>query len=551
MTVHKATKTKAFRFTDCEVDLSRREIRRYGTPVIAEPQTFELLAYLIENRDRVIDKLELRQAVWAGISVSSAALKQCIAKIRRLVGDDPSEQAVIKTVHGHGYRFVAELKDSTPGEAEVNESPAFDSYQEALRSSDQLTIAVLPFKDLGNDPRQAYFAEGINGDVITELSRFTSLFVISPNTMTLFKDPTDGIQALAQKLGVAYVVQGTIRRSESRIRITVHLTEASSERRLWSEHYDRELEEIPIIQDDVARTIAATIGGRVEAHRSRQRFDEAGVKAYDLILHAKALHYSVSKSANAEARILLERAIKLDPNNARAYAWLTSVHGQDAWSRWTEDPEKSFLLALEAGRMALTLDDSDYIAQVTYAELMHEKRDYTTAQSHFIRAIELNPNDITARSAYSLFLVSTGQAEEALQHMTVAERLDPFGLAWTPWAKGAAMFGVGRYQDAIRCFSQVERLENMARPWLSAAYSNAGDLDQARIVLEKFLRAAQDDMTSFPGKDAEVWKDCLRKELLFQDENDFDDFFRALADAGWEELIDALPNNTNQDGFFT
>jgi adenylate cyclase len=441
---------------------------------------------------------------------------------------------------------VAKLEDPLEGEHTAARPSSIESYQEALRTSDQLTIAVLPFKDLGKDSDQAYFSDGINGDVITELSRFSSLFVIAPSTMVRFKDLQGGIQALAQKLGVAYVVQGTIRRTATRIRITVHLTEAASEHRLWSEHYDRKLEEVPVIHDDVARTIAATVGGRVEAHRSRQRFDGAGVKAYDLILRAKALHYMVSKPANAEARTLLKRAIEGDPDNACAHAWLAAVHGADAWSRWTADPEKSLLLALESGRKALALDDTDYVAQLTYGELMHRQREYDIAESHLIRAIELNPNDISSRGAYTLYLVSVGRAEEALQQVAVAERLDPFGLAWTPWAKGVATFGVGRYQDAIRSFSQIESLENLVRPWLAAAYTNAGDLNQARIVLEKFLRAAQDDMSNFPGKDAAVWKDCLRSEMLFQNEKDFENLFRALAKAGWEDLIDALPDSDLQ-----
>jgi TolB-like protein len=529
---------------DCELDLRRREIRRQGTLLPAERRVFDLLVYLIENRDRAIDKDELQQAVWAGSTVSSGAVTQCVVKLRRMVGDDPHQQTIIKTVHGHGYHFMAALDNPPEGEETAATSPPpVDRYREALRTPDRLAIGVLPFKDLGNDPDQAYFSEGINEDVITELSRFSSLFVISSSTMMHFKDTQISMPILAEKLGITYVVQGTIRRSKTRIRVTVHLTEAASERRLWSEHYDRELEEVPIIHDDVARTIAATIGGRVEAFRSRHRLDGAGVQAYDLILRAKALHYAMSRPQNAEALRLLERAIEIDPGNARAHALLASVHSINSWSHWTTNPENSSRLALEFGRKALTMDDSDYVTQGVYAEILHCHGEFDAAESHFIRAIELNPNDISSRSAYSIFLVSVGRAEEALDHVAVAERLDPFGLAWTPWAKGTATFAVGRYQDAIRSFNQIENMVNMARPWLSAAYANTGDLTQARIVLEKFLGAAQDDMASFPGRDPEAWEACLRGELLFQEEKDFENFFRALEQAGWSELIQSLPDN--------
>jgi TolB-like protein len=528
------------------VDLLRREIRRQGTVVPAERQAFDLLVYLIENRDRAIEKHELQQAVWAGASVTGAALTQCVTRMRRLVGDDSKLQTIVKTIHGHGYHFVATLESLPEGEKSAATSPpSIERYQEALRVPDRLTVAVLPFKDLGNDPDHAYFAEGISEDVIAELSRFSSLFVIAPTTMVHFKNFQEGMPKLARMLGVTYVVQGTVRRSQTRVRVTVHLTEAVSERRLWSEHYDRGLEEVPIIRDDVARTIAATIGGRVEAHRSRQRFDEADVEAYDLILRAKALHYTVAKEANAEALRLLSRAIELAPNNARAHAWLASVHSWDAWCRWSADSEKSLLLALKSGRKALAMDESDCVAHFVFAEIMHSQGEYESSESHFIRALKLNPNNIAARGAYSLLLVSLGRAEEALQHMAVAERLDPFGVAWTPWVKGAVMFTVGRYQDAIHSFSQIENLQNIVRIWLSAAYVNTGDLDQARIVLEKFVRAAQHDLADFPGKDKEAWRDYLHRELLYRDEKDFDDFIRALTQAGWHELIDALPDSSH------
>jgi adenylate cyclase len=355
---------------------------------------------------------------------------------------------------------------------------------------------------------------------------------------------SEDARSFAQKLAVAYFVQGTIRRSGARIRITVHLAEVASERRLWSEHYDREIQELPIIHDEVSRTIAATIGGRVEAHRARQALDRAGVQAYDLILRAKELHYRVSKSANAEALPLLEQAIEIDPNNARAHAWLASVHVMNGWFRWTADPDESTRLSVEYGRQAVEMDDSDYVAHYVYAEALHGVREWAIAESHFERALQLNPNDIAARSAYCLLLVSTGRAEEAVQHMVVAERLDPFGLAWTPWVKGAVMFTVGRYKEAIRAFSQVEDMHNVIRPWLAAAYAHEGDLNQARLLLKQFFDTARAEMGSFPGKDLELWQDYLRSELAYREESDFLHVYEVLLKAGWQELIAALPDSS-------
>jgi adenylate cyclase len=276
---------------------------------------------------------------------------------------------------------------------------------------------------LGEAPDQKYFAEGITDDVITELSRFSSLFVFCPSSTKPLQGNPECAHTVARNLGIAYIVQGNVRRSASRIRITVHLIEAASERRLWSEHFDRELEEAPAIHDGVTRTIAAAINGRAEAHRVRQLLDTVGVSVYDLILKAKALRYKISKPFNAEARVLLERAIEMDPTNARAAAWLASVHGMDGRNRWTPDPDESTRLALELGRRALVMDDSEYVCHLVYGELLHAEGEDLIAESHLERALQLNPNDIGVLSAYSSLLASTGRAKEADHYTAVAVRL--------------------------------------------------------------------------------------------------------------------------------
>jgi len=535
---------RLFRFADCEVDLLRHEVRRQGAPVSGEPKAFDLLVYLIENRDRAIDKQELQQSVWGGAFVTDAALTRCVTKARRLVGDNPKHQTIIKTIHGHGYHFVAPLLEPPQGEPTADPSPPQEAYREALRIPDRLSIAVLPFKDLGDDPDDEYFAEGMTDDVITELSRFSSLFVISTSSTKQFKDSPEDAHTLARKLGVAYIVLGSVRRSGSRIRVTVHLTEAASERRLWSEHYDRELEELPVIHDDVSRTIAATIGGRVEAHRVRQPLEAGGVRAYHLTLRAKALHYRISKEANVEARALLEEAIEADPNYARAYSWLASVHGMEGWYRWTADPDESTRLALEFGRKGIEMNDSEYVAHFIYGEILYGQCEYELAESHLERALKLNPNCTETRGVYCLLLASTGRTEEANQHLAVTERLDPIGVSWSPWTRGVVMFSSGHYEEAIRAFSRVPNM-HIARMWMASAYANIGKLDQARLTMEKFLAETRDDKANFPGKDEKSWETHLRREMAYRDERDFQVFYQALLKAGWLKLIDALPDDSH------
>ena len=202
-------------------------------------------------------------------------------------------------------------------------------------------------------------------------------------------------------------------------------------------------------------------------------------------------------------------------------------------------------IAVELGRKALTMDDSEYLVHCVYGEIMDSAGKFELAESHFIRALKLNPNDVVSRSTYALLLIRRGRPEEAVQHMAVAERLDPFGLTWTPWAKGIVMFEVGRYQEAIRCLSKIENLCNLVRPWLAAAFSKIDDLAQARHVLEKFFNSAQDDMDDFPGRNSEIWFKYLHDEMIWAGEEGFQDIYHALLKADWQKLIDALPDSAD------
>ena len=184
-------KQTIFRFDETEVDLYRQEVRHKGIAVFAQRKVFDLLVYLLENPNRTIDKQELQQAVWMGANLSDAALKVCIGKVRRLIGDDSRQQTIIKTIHGYGYRFIAKLEVPPQDEQAPTISPLTENYKEALSAAGRLSIAVLPFRDFGENPEQVYFSEGITEDIITELSRYSSLLVTASCTAMALKDSPD------------------------------------------------------------------------------------------------------------------------------------------------------------------------------------------------------------------------------------------------------------------------------------------------------------------------------------------------------------------------
>ncbi|MBT8077332.1 MAG: winged helix-turn-helix domain-containing protein [Gammaproteobacteria bacterium] len=519
MNEHRTTGVREYRFGDCSMDMQARELRRGDTVVATEPKAFDLLAYLIANRDRAVDKTELQDEVWTGTIVTESALTRCVMKARRAIGDS---QDAIKTVRGHGYRFAGDVD-------EIRDRPA---SHPALQLPDKPSVAVLPFINLGDDSSQDYFSDGITEDIITELSRFRSIFVIARHSSFSFRGQSMRTREIARELGVQYVVDGSVQRFANRVRINVRLVEAASEAQLWSERFDRELEDILLVQDEVAATVAATIGGRVEARRSRRRFDSIGLESYDYVLRAQALYYQVDKAANDEAMALLEKAVEIDPDNARAMILLAACHSMASWSFWAQDDEGSRRMALELGQQSLALDNTDSLAHALFAEILFDCEQAELAEYHFLRALSLNPNDIAARALYAAKLSAMGRREDALEQIQIAERLDPFGLHWIPWIKSTVMFAARHYEEAAVAFETMAVPPNEARYIAAAAYAQLGRLDEAANELRLFQENARQDMPNYPGDSARDMRRMLERMVDFDDAADLDHLMESLEIAG-------------------
>ena len=515
---------REYRFGDCRIDMQAREIRLVDDPVSVEPKVFDLLAYLIENRDRAVDKNELQDEIWVGTVVTEAALTRCVMKARRAIGDQPDTQGAIKTVRGHGYRFAIdaqEIRQAEPAAA-------------GLQLPDKPSVAVLPFANLSDDPQQQYFSDGITEDIITELSRFRSLFVIARHSSFSFRGEARKTRDIAAELGVQYIVDGSVQRAANRLRINVRLVEAASDSQLWSERYDREIEDILVVQDEVAATVAATIGGRVEARRSRKRVDAAGLESYDYVLRAQSLYYMADKSANEEAMQLLEKAVEVDADNARAIILLAACHSMASWSFWAEDNEGARRLSLELGHQSLELDDTDSLAHALFGEILFDCEQRELAEFHFLRALSLNPNDIAARALYASKLSAMGRHDDAVKQLHIAERLDPFGLHWIPWIKCGVMFSARRYEDAVAAFETMSRPPNEARYLAAAAYARLGRLQDASRALRAFLDCARNEMPNFPGERARDLRPIFDRMLDFDSADDLDHLMESLHIAGLE-----------------
>ena len=320
-------------FEDYALDTERRELRRGDAPVAIEPKVFDLLAYVIENRERVVSRDDLIAHVWGGRIVSEAALARCINGARSAIGDSGEAQRLIKTLPRKGLRFVGAVREEqAPSGSAADAAAGTERPAPTLALPDRPSIAVLPLDNLSGDKGQDYFSDGITEDIITELSRFSELFVIARNSSFQYKGKAVDVRQVGRELGVRYVLQGSIRRGGDRVRISVQLADAVTGAQRWAERYDRQLDDVFAVQDEVARTIVAILAAHVnkaEIERTLNKAPETW-QAYDYYLRAADTHASFLSSFKAaelyEVRRLLEQSLAIDPNYARAYARLAGTH---------------------------------------------------------------------------------------------------------------------------------------------------------------------------------------------------------------------------------
>jgi TolB-like protein len=284
-----------FLFAGHTLDKERRELRRGGSMVAVEPQVFDLLVYLVENRDRVVSKDDLIGAVWGGRIVSDSSLTSRINAARKAVGDTGEEQRLIRTVARKGLRFVAAVQAAADGASQadlVSERPSA-----ALPLPDRPAIAVLPFVNMTDDPSQEYFSDGITEDIITALSKLRWFFVIARNSSFIYKGRSVHLKQIADELGVRYVIEGSVRKGGDRLRITVQLNDVASGGHIWAERYDRDLADVFAVQDEITEAIVAAIEPQLyaaENFRARRKAPDS-MDAWDLVMRALSHYWRVTR----------------------------------------------------------------------------------------------------------------------------------------------------------------------------------------------------------------------------------------------------------------
>ncbi len=409
--------------------------------------------------------------------------------------------------------------------------PADRSPEPAAPSAlpDKPAIAVLPFDNMSGDAEQEYFSDGITEDIITELSRYRELLVIARNSTFAYKGKAVDVKQVAAELGVGYVLEGGVRRAGGRVRITAQLIDAASGHHLWAERYDRDMDDIFAVQDEIARIIVGALGAKLrETDIDRaMRKEPASLDAYDLVLRAMAHFARLDKADMAEARALCESAIELDPGYARAYAWLAWTYMQDRFSGWADDPDEWLERGYEAARRAVSLDDTDYFGHLPLGIFNAFMGRHDQAVTELERAVELNPNYADSYLQLGNALAFAGRPEEAVAALETAIRLNPHSPPWYQLILGRAYLVWRRYEDAVR---PLERAVNagpgmtQARAALAATYAALGRGAEARAAAAEIVKTMPHFTVGY-----------VAKVLSFAKPDDRDHFLGLLRQAGLPE----------------
>ncbi len=490
---------------ECAAEVQRRMARRNADVACERQISFRIGINLgdviIEEGDIFGDGVNLAARLQTlaepgGICVSLAVREQLGDRLD--IGFEDLGEQTVKNISRpvRVFKVLLERGDEA--------APATVPAPSARAEAEKPTIAVLPFANMSGDPEQEFFADGLTEDIITELSRFRDLLVISRNSAFVYKGRAVRVAEAAAALGVSYLVEGSVRKAGQRVRITVQLIDASTDRHLWAERYDRDLEDIFVIQDEVTAAIVAVLPGRLEAalHERAKKKTPSSMAAYECLLAGKVLHHRSTPDDNVQAQQLLDRAVELDPSYAHAHAWRACVLGQAYVHGWCDDREKTWARVLDALATAQGLDDNDSDVHRILAATSLIGNDHDQALYHQERGLALNPNSDLLVVQQGELLTWLGRPLEGVEFIKKAMRLNPYHPERFWSHLGRAWFVAERYPEALEAFGHITRPDYTHHAFRAAAFHRMGDAAAAAGEVREVLRLE-------PGFTAEAYLGTL------------------------------------------
>ena len=359
----------------------------------------------------------------------------------------------------------------------------------ALSLPDRPSIAVLAFDNLSGEPDQEYFSDAISESIITALAQVPNMFVIARNSSFHYKGTATGVIQIAEELGVRYVLEGSVQRQGDRVRVIAQLIDGRTDAHLWQETFDREVSDLFALQDDITRKVVTDIA--IEIKYASYMRGTRNMEAYDLGLRARMNFLRGNEADNALAVALALRAIELDPEYSRAYAYLAWARSGAATRGWNEGPENTPQRAVELARKAVELDDTDFYSHWTLARMVQLQGDFDEAEAEYQKALALNPNNPDIRVFMSFARALQGHHDEAVQAILTAMRVNPFYPAWYAASLGVSYYNAKDYEKAIAAFADASSLNptaSFSHLWMAMSYAQLGQQEKAEAEAEIALQ---------------------------------------------------------------
>ena len=454
--------------------LLKRQDRRIEGPdglVELSARAFDLLCVLIDHAGDVVSKDAIFAAVWPGVVVEENTLQVHVSALRKAL--DPN---YIVTVHGRGYKYAG------PPPTEVKFEPVKSPPpQPADRKP---VIVVLPFENLSGDPEQQYFSDGITGDITDRLSRFRVLSVIGQHSAAAFRGAAHDFEAIRERLKVEFVVTGNLRRAGDRIRIAVRLSSAATAETIWAERYDRPINDLFGLQDEISELVAAAVARHLEVQinvRNTTRA-HASLSSYEHMLQGYWHFKKLTREGNMSARACFERSVALDPGNAQAIGWL----GMSYCEHWVQDfAVENSAKGLELTTRAIALDPANSTIHTIHTWALLCVGDLPAALKVSERGMQLNPSEPAMMVNRALALGYDGRLQEADDLMRQAHRLEPIPPLWFGEFSGVLAFAAGRYGETLAGVEPIADDAAWDMMYALACYGLLGDAESARTTLAR------------------------------------------------------------------
>jgi adenylate cyclase len=471
-----------FRFSVPHMGLSRD-----GVAVPLGSRAAEILLFLLRHAGTAVRKDAVLAAIWPDRVVEENNLTVHMSALRRALGASANGTQFIRTEPGRGYRFIAAVQEEQNVPA-----PEATARQTVVPGRGKPSIAVLPFDNLGGDPEQAFFADGMVEDIITELSRSRSLFVVARASSFSYRGRSLDVRQIAADLGVRYILEGSVRRSASRVRVNAQLVDAETGAHVWAERYDRELGDIFAVQDEITHAVSMAIGPMVsDAEQARAtRVLPKDLDAWEALHRGLWYLEQVDTQSNETARRLFEQAIAIDPQFAPPHAGLVETYLHETYLFHSRSHESAVALAESHGLRAVALDPNDATAHAALAWVAAASGDAATGLARADRALTINPNHVDAYRCRTSSLIWLDRLEEAREMGNLCLRLSPRDTR--SWISLHHLLLAGYlmrdYRFAVEVGSQVldaRPTASLPYRWLAAALAQMGRIDEARDVLRR------------------------------------------------------------------